>query len=451
MKNPFKKAFILPLIIIAALALVILVVKSRPPIEHEDTQFPEKAVEVVSLEKTPFRARAVAYGNVEPSVLLKAKSEVAGKIAYVHPQLKQGGSLAKGTVVLRIEPTTFEFSLTQSEAGLAGSESSLKQLEVEEKSTQSSLDIATKNLAVGEKELKRIQSIWEKKLVSRSTVDVEEQKVLQLRQSVADLQGKLSSFASKKAATQAQIRQSQTTVGEKQDTLGRTEVRLPFDARIGEVTVEQGEFVPVGGQLFEALGTQSVEINAQLPIKHFRPLLSGMQHNSVDLQNPANFQEALNQLSLEAKVRLVGDTDDVVWEAKLLRISESIDPVRDTLGLVVAVDKPYAGVIPGKRPPLLKGMYVSVEFLAPAQDQLVIPRKAIHQGRVYVATAENTLSIRPVKISFSHGNQAVIESGLKEGEQIILTDVIPVIEGLPVKPISTNNAKQPIATESVAK
>ena len=60
MKNPFKKAFILPLIILAALALVILVVKSRPPIEHKDIQFPEKAVEVVTLEKTPFRARAIA-------------------------------------------------------------------------------------------------------------------------------------------------------------------------------------------------------------------------------------------------------------------------------------------------------------------------------------------------------------------------------------------------------
>jgi RND family efflux transporter MFP subunit len=354
-------------------------------------------------------------------------------------------------VVLRIEPTTFEFSLTQSEAGLAGSQSSLRQLEVEEKSTQSSLDIATKNLAVGEKELQRIQSIWDKKLVSRSTVDVEEQKVLQLRQQVADLQGKLASFASKKAATEAQIRQSQTTVGEKQDTLGRTEVRLPFDARIGEVTVEQGEFVPTGGQLFEALGTQSIEINAQLPIKHFRPLLSGMQHSAVDLQNPSNFQNALNQLSLEARVRLVGDTDDVEWEGKLLRISESIDPVRDTLGLVVAVENPYAGVIPGKRPPLLKGMYVSVEFLAPPQNQLVIPRKALHQGRVYVATAENTLSIRPVKIRFSHGNQAVIESGLEEGEQIILTDVIPVIEGLPIKPISATNNEQPITSESIAK
>jgi RND family efflux transporter MFP subunit len=450
MKNPFKRAIILPVIILVALAAVIAVLKSRPPIQHENIQFPEKAVEVLTLKKISFRAHAKAYGNVEPSVFLKAKAEVSGKIAYLHPKLKKGGSLAKGTVVLRIEPTTFEFSLSQSEAGLAGTESSLRQLEVEEKSTQKSLSIAKKNLAVGEKERQRVQSIWKKNLVARSSVDIEEQKVLQLRQQVADLQGKLSSFASKKAITQAQIRQSQTQVGEKQDTLGRTEIHLPFDARIGEVSVEQGEFIPVGGQLFEALGTQSVEINAQLPIKHFRPLLSNMQRHAIDLQTPLNYQDALNQLSLEARVRLVSGADNIEWEGKLLRISESIDPVRDTLGLVIAVDKPYEGIIPGERPPLLKGMYVSVELLAPAKDQLVIPRKAIHQGRVYVATPENTLSIRPVKLSFSNGNQVVIENGLEEGERIILTDVIPVIEGLPVKPILSSNKERLKVDESVA-
>ena len=70
-------------------------------------------------------------------------------------------------------------------------------------------------------------------MIARSALDAEEQKVLSLRQQVADLQGKLSMFASRKAATSAQIKQSETQVDEKKDTLGRTEVSLPFDARIG--------------------------------------------------------------------------------------------------------------------------------------------------------------------------------------------------------------------------
>lgn len=214
MKNILQKAVILPLIVIVALAVVIFKVKSKPPIKHEELQFPVKTVEVITARKIPFRVRSTAYGHVEPAVLMLAKAEVAGKISYIHPLLKQGGNLLQGTVALRIEPTTFEFSLDQSKAGLAASQSALVQLEVEENTTRGSLDIAEQNLQVGKKELDRLLSVWEKKLISRSVVDAEEQKVLQLRQQVADIQGRLTGFASRKAATQAQIRQSESQLAQ---------------------------------------------------------------------------------------------------------------------------------------------------------------------------------------------------------------------------------------------
>ena len=90
MNKLLRKAIVLPLIVVVALALVIYKVKSKAPVEHEALQFPTRAVEVVRLKPLPFRARAIAYGNVEPSVLLKAKAEVAGKISYIHPGLEKG-------------------------------------------------------------------------------------------------------------------------------------------------------------------------------------------------------------------------------------------------------------------------------------------------------------------------------------------------------------------------
>jgi multidrug efflux pump subunit AcrA (membrane-fusion protein) len=343
-------------------------------------------------------------------VLVLAKAEVAGKISYIHPLLKQGGNLAQGTVALRIEPTTYEFSLTQSQAVLAASQSALVQLEVEENTTRGSLDIAKKNLEVGKKELDRLLVVWEKKLISRSVVDAEEQKVLQLRQQVEDLQGKLTGFASRKAATQAQIRQSESQLAQSQDTLGRTEVRVPFDARIGEVLVEKGEFTGVGNVLFEASGIQAVEINAHL-------------------------------------VGFEGDT--AKWKGELLRIGESIDPTRDTLGIVVAVNNPYEGVIPGKRPPLLKGMYTAVELYAPAREVIVLPRKAIHQGRVYIAKANNQLEIREVNILIRQGRLVILDGGVAEGEKVIITDVIPVINGLPLNPIEAVEYEKEMARDAL--
>ncbi|WP_456378999.1 efflux RND transporter periplasmic adaptor subunit [Thiolapillus sp.] len=435
MKTALQKKYILPVVVLIAVALVVFKVKSKPPIAHEELGYPVRAVEVMTVRAIPYRSHATGYGTVEPRITVKAKSEVAGKIVYIHPRLRKGASLPKGTVVLRIEPTTFEFSLEQSKAGLSGIQSSLEQLETEEQSTRALLAIVRKNLGVQEKEYERIREIWEKKLVARSSVDAEEQRVLQLKQQVADLEGKLKSYESRKAALQAQISQSKTQVAQTLDTLGRTEIRLPMDARIGAVFVEKGEFTPAGAALFEALGTDAVEITAELPTRLFRPLLVNQRHERLDLHRPEGLWNILDAIDLEARVRLVGFPEAAHWQGKLLRISESIDPQRDTVGLVVRVDKPYDQVIPGERPPLLRGMFAAVSFYAPEQPMLVIPRKAVHQGRVYVAREDNHLEIRAVEILYRQGEFVVVKRGLEEGERIIISDVVPVIEGLPLKPV----------------
>lgn len=451
MKKIVKQAFVLPVIVIAAVALVVFKVKSRPPMEHEEAKYPVRSVEVITAKNLPFRARATAYGNVEPAVMVEAKSEVSGKVSYIHPALRQGGSIAKNVVVLRIDPTTFEFSLDQSKAGLSNSESLLKQLQVEEISTRSSLQIAKKNLLVGQKEVDRLTTIWKKDLIARSVVDVEEQKVLQLRQQVEDLQGKLATYDSRKAATNAQIDQSKTQLAQSQDTLGRTEVYMPFDARIGKVSVEKDEFVSVGNMLFEALGTKAIEINALMPTRQFRPLLMGISDNAINLQTPEKLQQTLQRLQLQANIRLVGHENSMAhWQGKLLRIGESVDPTRDMIGVVVAVENPYENVVPGKRPPLLKGMYAAVEFFAPARDMLVLPRKAIHQGRVYVANKDNKLEIREVTILHKQGQLVVIDGGVTEGESIVISDVIPVINGLPLKPVVADAYQVQLAHEALA-
>ncbi|MEE9334433.1 MAG: hypothetical protein V3U65_10115 [Granulosicoccaceae bacterium] len=461
MKKFFKSFIFLPLILGGAIAIVVMQVKSKPPIEHKEAKFPVKAVEVITVKQIPFRARAMAFGNVEPATILKVKSEVAGKLSYIHPKLKRGASLKKGTIVLRVEPTSFELSLNQSKAGLAGSQSSLAQLQTEEKSTNRALSISRKNLNVGLKELERIKTLWDTRVIARSTLDKEEQKVLSLRQQVQDIQGKLASYESRKAATRAQINQSKSQVDQSKDALGKTEVRLPFDARIGKVSIEKGEFVGAGGLLFEALGVQAIEITAQLPTKQFRPLIAGMGKRgeantvSMNLNNPSSIQTALSTLNLEARVRLVGDSSDAsVWDGQLIRLSESVDPTRDTLGLVIAVDKPYEGIIPGKRPPLLKGMYTSVELFSTARSSLVVPRKAVHQGRVYIATDENVLKIQPINILFLQGDMVVLDDekdAALAGKKIIISDVIPVMEGLPLKAIPADDYENELALKALGK
>ena len=298
-------------------------------------------------------------------------------------------------------------------------------------------------------ELNRVRKVWKKRLIARSTVDSERQRVFILRQTVEDLEGKLATYASRKHSARAQINQSKTKIDESRDTLGRTEIRLPFDARIGTVSIEKGGFTMVGSVLFEAFGTDQVEINAQLPTRQFQPLINGLS-GRFDLQKPNGLQTAITKMKLDVKIRLAAsDGSNAEWQGKLVRISELVDPTRDTAGLIVAINNPYKGVIPGKRPPLLKGMYMAVEFIAPPKNMLVIPRRALHQGRVYIANKQKQLEIRKVNIIFQQGQLIVIDNSVKANEQVIISDVIPVINGLPLITIRSTDTEKKLRQDAL--
>lgn len=436
MKIHLKRYFSLFIAIALAVTVAIMLIKSKPAMKHVATAMPSKAVEIITTKNIPFRARITAYGNVKPAISLNSTAEVSGKISYVHPNLKAGEMILANTLVVRIEAKDYAGTLIQTEADLSASRSSLKELGEEEKTTQRSLTLAKSNLKVGEAEYARLETGYKKGAISQSGLDAEKQKVIQLKQQVEDLQGKINGFASRRQSIKAQINRAKQEVENRETILGRTEISLPFDARIGAVSVDESEFVTVGSPLFEAIDLKGVEIAAQLPLDSMRKLVSHLEGTIKINKLPFRTGGGINdRLKLSAYVRLVNGMPGAVWKARVLRISDSIDPTRQTMGVVVGVEGSYDKRIPGKRPPLLKGMYTSIDIFAPEYPALVIPRKAVHQGRVYIVDADDRLEIRSVDIQLVQGDLVVIRSGIEAGEKVIITDLIPVIEGMPLQVI----------------
>jgi multidrug efflux pump subunit AcrA (membrane-fusion protein) len=101
------------------------------------------------------------------------------------------------------------------------------------------------------------------------------------------------------------------------------------------------------------------------------------------------------------------------------------------------VDRPYDKVVPGERPPLVKGMYCAVELRGrKPRQQLVIPRSALHgdrHGEVFVLDADNRLHRRAVVVAYAQSGFACIRSGLTAGEVIVVSDPMPAIPADPTR------------------
>ena len=146
---------------------------------------------------------------------------------------------------------------------------------------------------MGEAEYARIRSGYEKEAISKSALDTEEQKVIQLKQQVEELQGKINGFDSRGQSIKAQIARAEQGVQNRETILGRTEISLPFDARIGTVNIDRNEFVAIGSPLFEAIDLKGVEITAQLPIDSMRKLVSHLEGTIKINKLPLGPAEAL--------------------------------------------------------------------------------------------------------------------------------------------------------------
>lgn len=428
----FSQRKALPIAIITCIILAVIIVKTRPSMQHEQKQDFISSVNVINIKQYQVKPAIKGFGVVKPDIQFEAKSEVSGKITFLHPLLKDGAVFPKDTVVIKIEADDYQSSLTQAKASSSYNLAKLNEIKLSIKNTQAELKLVNSKLTLAKKEYNRLQQLLKKYLVSQSSVDAKHTDVIQLQQEIQILNSKLKTLPQQQRSIEANLDSTKAATSSQQRNLDRTTIMLPFNARISTLNVENNQYVSQGTLLFTAQTTDKVLINAQFPLLQFRQLAKDFQieQNKIRQAFQSGFSsELFTDLGLSAKVKLSEDIN-ASWQAKVERISSSIDPKTRTLGVFVSVDKPNTQIIPGIKPPLLEGMYTEVTITGNANNYFVIPRDAIHEGELYIANIENKLERRILKPAFVQGKMALFEGGLISGEKIIVSDLFPAIANM---------------------
>lgn len=417
-QSHWRVLWIMPPVLLGIVVLMWLAGGKQPPIEAERGE-PTRTVRVIEVPQLDLIPIAEGYGPVAPARVWAAVSEVKGRVVEIHPRLRDGEILPEGTELLRIDPVDYELALAQTRAESA-------ELDVQEQNARASLEIEERNLLLARQDLERKRKLVQQGTTSESAVDEAERAMLGARTSVQNLQNTLSLVPAQRQLLDAKAARAERD-------LEHTLIRAPFNLRVANLTVEADQFVSVGQTLFEGDAVDRVEIEAQMALSSLRRLFLGRPDIKVDL---TQFNEKLPELlGFSPLVRLDLGNHVAEWEAELVRFSDEVDAHTRTMGMVVAVDRPFEKIIPGYRPPLSKGMFVQVVLRGKSGGaRLVVPRSAVRSGAVYVADWENRLRRRPVEVLFDQGQLSVIADGLEAGERVVISDLVPAVEGMLLQP-----------------
>jgi len=72
-------------------------------------------------------------GTVLSQTQTQVTPQVGGRVTYVNPQFKQGGTLNKGDVIFRIDPQDYQLAVEQAQANIAAAQSDLRIMQAEVK------------------------------------------------------------------------------------------------------------------------------------------------------------------------------------------------------------------------------------------------------------------------------------------------------------------------------
>jgi RND family efflux transporter MFP subunit len=436
-----------------AFALLIVVNWVANKEEPQQKAMPEsvRPMRVINVPKTDLIPRAVGFGVAEPGRIWRAMAEVKGRVVAVHPELKSGALISAGKLLIKIDPTEYELAVARLKASINQIKAQLVELDVEEQNTRASLTIEQRSLALAEQSLKRKQAAREKRAISGDEVDREERTVLTQRQNTQNLKNTLALIPSQRQLLNANLAASKAELEQARLDLEKVSIKAPFDCRLAEVNIQEGQYLSSGESLFEALGIEVTEVVAQFRGEQLHKLFTPTQLREFNLN--LDMEQMRGHFNFKVTVRYQSGDSSAEWDAYFTRIREAVDSRTRAVSVVVAVDRPYEKIIPGIRPPLSRGMFCEVELQAPGRpDSVIIPRSALHDGNtVFLVDDQNRLRRQKVEVAFAQSNFYCLAGGLEGGETLIVSDPSPAITGMLIQQVHDDMLQQRLQAEAQAR
>ena len=380
------QALVTLVVLAAGVAILMVFIKFRKSPERIEQDVPPPLVQVRTLRTSDIQMVIQGYGTVSPKVEVGIIPEVAGKVVFVHSELKGGGIVPANERIVRIDPRDYELAVRQADAAVA--------------EAQVRLDTEVAEAAVARREWRQLHPETEPSspLVLREP---------QIRRARAGLESAKAQLAT------AELR------------LERTTISLPFDVLIASESVDLGQYVGVGQALATAYGIDAFEI--EVPLEDGDLAWFDVFQSSVSLPHQTSGSD---RVSAAVHADFAGSAH--TWSGHVTRTTGQVDRMSRMVPVVVEVPRPLAAS-EGK-PPLLPGAFVEVLIAGKTlKNAVAVPRDAIRgQNSVWLVN-DNRLHITPLDIVRADKEFAYVTSGIPDGAALVTSALDAVVEGMTVR------------------
>lgn len=336
-------------------------------------------VGVVTVAAQPVTLTQDLPGRISAIRVAEVRARVSGIV--LKRLFKEGSDVKEGQVLYEIDPAQYEASYESALGTLARAEAGLNSAQLK---------------------LNRMKSLIDSHAVSKQDYD---------------------EASGSQRVNQAEVLLGQAAVKTAKINLDYTKVTSPITGRIGLSQVTEGAYVRTDQATLMATVQQidRVYVDVNQPSSD----LLRLKHALADGTLKPN-------ASGQARVKLVFENGDIYSEEGSLEVADvTVNPLTNSVTV--------RAVFPNPRGDLLPGMFVRARLEeGTTPDAILVPQLAVSRNTkgeptAMVVGAESKVELRVLETPRAVGNQWLVSSGLKPGDQLIINNLQKIRPGVPVK------------------
>lgn len=336
------------------------------------------------LETRPLVQRVVASGEVDSQSLAQVGSEITGVVAVRH--VREGDAVKAGDLLLELRDDEQRARLREAEAALQ------QLIDSSRPQAQATLREAQNNLEQADRELRRRETLFERKLLASEALEQARRATLTAR--VVRDRARFAAAAVGEGGSEEQVLRQRLEAA--RANLAKARIHAQVDGIVQTREVEPGDLVQPGRTLLTIARSGSSEILLPLDEKNLAPIELGQA------------------------ARIIADAyPDRVLPARVSFIAPSVDTARGTIDVHLDLLEPADF--------LRQGMTVSVNIETGRREQaLVLPNDALRARdgtRAQVLRVNDGVVERVgVRLGMLGTALSEVSEGLAAGDLVLIGD-----------------------------
>ncbi len=355
---------------------------------------PIPEVSVVTVHTTSVPLTTQLPGRTTPVTVAQVRARVDG-IVLTRP-FKEGADVGSGQQLYQIDPAPYRAMLASAEAMLANAEAA----------------------------------------VASATLLAERYKALLAGNGVA--QQDYDNAVAARGVAEANVASGKAAVQTARINLGYTNVVSPIKGRIGPSAVTQGAYV------------QASAATLMATVQQLDPIYVDLNQSSVQgLQLRRDVASGKLKLTGPGRARVtlfLEDGTQYPLPGSLEFTDVTVDPGTGAVTVRALFPNPKAVLLPGMfvRARIAEGMNDNVVLV----PQVGVTRDASGKATTLVVGPDNKVSVRTIQALRTSGTDWVVDSGLNDGEKVIVAGVQKVKPGAAVKTVEAPSGPAPAPVAS---